>query len=305
MPDTLANEISDCHLHVVGPSDAFPQVEGRAYTAGPAPLENLRAVAEPAGVTRYVLVQPSFYGTDNSYLLQTLDSLQERGRGVVVLESDAISARLLDQLQQRGVCGVRLNLYSKFSAMGPGRLEDILRRFISKMPRAGWHIEMIAALATIAGAASVIADSTIPIVIDHYGLPGNEGPEGALGRSLLDLLSLPQVWIKLSAPYRVVEDPLATNPPAPWLSALLRVAPDRCVWGSDWPHAPQRRDQTDARTSVPYRLLDYWRVLGDFIRALPDATVADRIFRLNPDRLYGFRTGEEGGTQTENRAKNR
>lgn len=295
MPDTLANEISDCHVHVVGPSVAFPQAEGRAYTAGLATLEQLRAAADPAGVGRYVLVQPSFYGADNSFLLQSLDSLKECGRGVVVLEPDAMSTRQLEQFERHGVCGVRVNLYSKFSPMAPGGLEDVLKRYIARMPRAGWHIEIIASLSTIAAAAPFIADSTVPIVIDHYGLPGNEGPEGALGSSLLDLLSLSHVWIKLSAPYRVAADPLATSPPAAWLSALYRVAPDRCVWGSDWPHAPQRRDQTDARISVPYRPLDYRRVLEDFIHALPAAAVADRILRLNPARLYGFRSGENAG----------
>lgn len=76
MPDTLANEISDCHVHVVGPSEAFPQAEGRTYTAGLATLQSLRAVAEPSGVGRYVLVQPSFYGTDNSFLLQSFTHLR-------------------------------------------------------------------------------------------------------------------------------------------------------------------------------------------------------------------------------------
>jgi predicted TIM-barrel fold metal-dependent hydrolase len=288
MPDILANEISDCHVHVVGPVDAFPQAEGRGYTAGLATPENLQAVADPTGVKRFVFVQPSFYGTDNSYLLKSLDLLREHGRGVVVLDSTDMSARRLEQLAHLGVRGIRVNLYSKFSPLAPGGLEDLLKRYTDKMPRVGWHIEVIAPVETVETAAPALADSPIPIVIDHYGLPGSDGPESRTGRSLLSLLSLPHVWVKLSAPYRIGADPLNTTPPADWLSALLRVAPDRCVWGSDWPFAPQRKIQTDSAMVVPYRPIVYRRLLEDFIRALPAPTATDRILRVNPARLYGF-----------------
>jgi predicted TIM-barrel fold metal-dependent hydrolase len=250
--------------------------------------ENLQAAADSTGVKRFVFVQPSFYGTDNSYLLRSLDLLRGRARGVVVLDSADMSTRQLEQLAQRGVCGIRVNLYSKFSPLAPGGLEDLLKRYTDKMPRVGWHIEVIAAVETVAAAESALAGSAVPIVIDHYGLPGNDGPESETGRGLLHLLSLSHVWVKLSAPYRIGADPLNTKPPADWLLALLRAAPDRCVWGSDWPFAPQRKNQTDAAIVVPYRPIDYRRLLEDFIGALPAATDADRILRLNPARLYGF-----------------
>ena len=288
MPDTFASEISDCHVHVVGPVDAFPQAEGRGYTAGLATPENLREVAGPTGVKRYVFVQPSFYGTDNSYLFHSLELLAGPARGVVVLDSADMNARQLEQLAQRGVSGIRVNLYSKFSPLAPGGLEDILKRYTDKMPRKGWHVEVIAPVETVVDAAPVLAGSPIPIVIDHYGLPGDAGPESELGRRLLDLISLGHVWVKLSAPYRIGADPLNTTPPANWLLALLRAAPDRCVWGSDWPFAPSRKSQTDAATAVPYRPIDYRRLLEDFIRALPAEIDAGVVMRLNPARLYGF-----------------
>jgi predicted TIM-barrel fold metal-dependent hydrolase len=288
MPDTLANEIFDCHVHVVGSVDAFPQAEGRGYTAGLATPENLQAVANPTGVKRFVFVQPSFYGTDNSYLLHSLDLLRGNARGVVVLEPREMTPGQMELLSRRGVCGIRVNLYSKFSPLSPGGLDDLLKRYTDKMPRAGWHIEVIAPVETVAAAASALSDSPNPIVIDHYGLPGDEAPESEMGRRLLSLVSLPHVWVKVSAPYRMGADPLATKPPADWLTALLRVAPDRCVWGSDWPFAPQRKNQTDAATSVPYRPIEYRRLLEDFIRVLPGAADADRILRRNPARLYEF-----------------
>ena len=86
MSNRAASPICDCHVHVVGPIDEFPQVQGRAYTASLATMEMLRAAASPVGVERFVLVQPSFYGGDNSYLLRTLDGLGGHGRAVVVFE---------------------------------------------------------------------------------------------------------------------------------------------------------------------------------------------------------------------------
>jgi predicted TIM-barrel fold metal-dependent hydrolase len=113
-----------------------------------------------------------------------------------------------------------------------------------------------------------------------------------LGRKLLNLVRLPHVWIKLSAPYRIGVDPVATKPPGDWLAALLRAAPERCVWGSDWPFAPQRKSQTDAATLLAYRPIEYRKLVEDFVAALPAQADADRIFRMNPARLYGFDLAE-------------
>jgi len=282
----------DCHVHVVGPHTKFPQVATRSYTAGPAMLESLRAVGEPLGVTRYVLVQPSFYGTDNTYLLETLDVLKENGRGVVVLDPAVVSSRQLNELAARGVRGVRVNFYSKASPLARAGLENVLNRFMALLPRDGWHIEVIAALPAIVAVAAAIQRSTLPIVIDHYGVPEDALPRSEMGRVLLDLLRLPHVWMKVSAPYRVVRDPVATIPPPAWLEAFLDAAPDRCVWGSDWPHTPPRKDQRDADVTIPYRNIDYRHLLTDFLAALPQAPLAERILHSNPARLYGFGQAE-------------
>ena len=80
----------DCHVHVVGPTDRFPQSATRSYTAPVAPLASLQAVAEPTGVSRFVVVQASFYGTDNSCLFEALDALDQNGRGVVAVDSAGV-----------------------------------------------------------------------------------------------------------------------------------------------------------------------------------------------------------------------
>jgi predicted TIM-barrel fold metal-dependent hydrolase len=278
----------DCHVHVVGRLEQYPQSATRSYTAEPAPLDALRALAAPEGVSRFVIVQASFHGTDNSCLLATLKKLGQKGRGVVAVDLNYATSSLLQQYERAGVRGLRVNLYSKSLAFAPERIGDRLEAAIERLPSRKWHVEVIAPIALLVKAAKVIAKSPVPIVLDHYGLPGEASPEKGEGQQLLKLASLPQVWVKLTAPYRVVADPLATSPPTNWLAAFLRVAPERCVWGSDWPHTPLERDQKGVDQPAPYRKISYARLLRDFVDALPAPTTARRILIDNPQRLYGF-----------------
>ena len=93
--------VCDCHVHVVGSTDKFPQIATSSYKAGPATLESLRAAAQPAGASRFVIVQPSFYGTDNSCLFEALDQLGESGRGVAVVDAASTNSGLAGQRSTR------------------------------------------------------------------------------------------------------------------------------------------------------------------------------------------------------------
>jgi predicted TIM-barrel fold metal-dependent hydrolase len=287
-PEKALTGACDCHVHVVGSLEKYPQSGTRSYTAQPAPLDSLRALAAPEGVSRFVIVQASFHGNDNSCLLVALGKLEKLGRGVAAVDLNYTTSSLLQGYHRFGVRGLRVNLYSKSLAFAPERIGDRLQAAIERLPSKKWHVEVIAPVALLVKAATVIAKSPVPIVLDHYGLPGEASPEKGEGRQLLKLASLPHVWVKLTAPYRVVADPLATTPPADWLAAFLRVAPQRCVWGSDWPHTPLERDQKGVDQPAPYRKISYARLLQDFVAALPDSATARRILIENPQRLYGF-----------------
>ena len=146
----------------------------------------------------------------------------------------------------------------------------------------------VAAIGVLAENAEMLARAHVPAVIDHYGLHGSTTPESDEGRRLLDLLRLPHVWIKLSAPYRSGGDALATRPDAAWLAAILAIAPNRCVWGSDWPHTALHEQQKGPAVLAPYRALSYAQVLDDFLAAMPTAELAGRIMADNAARLYDF-----------------
>jgi len=276
----------DSHVHIVGPPDRYPQVAERTYLADIATLKQLENVSATRAVRRFVIVQPSFYGVDNGLLLESLDGLAGRGRGVAVINPHVTSARTLATYAAQGVRGLRINLYSPLREKAPltNRFSDIT----GIAHELNWHIEVIVPLTVLSENATLLEKSPVPVVIDHYGVFGSHDPAQPESRVLLKLLALPHVWIKLSAPYRVSANQLATRPDPDWLAAILAVAPDRCVWGSDWPHTPPHDQQFGSNVLGVYRNLRYETVVDDFMAAVGSVELTERILSDNPARLYEF-----------------
>jgi predicted TIM-barrel fold metal-dependent hydrolase len=278
----------DCHVHIVGPIEDYPQVPDRTYLAGVASVAALKELGATRGIDRFVIVQPSFYGADNAMTLDALDDLGGKGRGVAVIDPARTSPDTLAVFHDCGVRGLRINLYSPIKPPGGDTLEAAFAANAAAARRHGWHVQVIAPLPNLLPHADLLAKSSVPVVIDHYGLYGDKRPDSAEGRRLLDLVRLPHVWVKLSAPYRHDRGPLNIVPDREWIAALLTAAPDRCVWGSDWPHTPPHALPTDGATALPYRALSYERLVDDFVAAVGSQALAERIMRDNPARLYGF-----------------
>src|SRR5262245_23137412 len=129
--------------------------------------------------------------------------------------------------------------------------------------------------------SKLLENSPVPVVIDHYGVHGTASPAQSESQDLLRLLSMPHVWIKLSAPYRVSSDPLATKPDPAWLAAILATAADRCVWGSDWPHTPPHEEQFGSAVPGAYRNLRYETVVDNFMTAIGSSELAERILKAD------------------------
>ena len=278
----------DSHVHIVGPAGLYPQVPERTYLAGAASVETLRRLGAPRGITRFVIVQPSFYGADNSATLDALDALKGQGRGVAVIDPKATSPDTLSEFHRRGVRGLRVNLYSPIRAPGGDTLEAAFAATADVARAMGWHVQVIAPLPVLLANAGLLAKATVRVVIDHYGLYGDQRPDCVDGRRLLDVVALPHVWMKLSAPYRHDSGPLNTRPDREWLAALIAAAPDRSVWGSDWPHAPPHEQQKGATLEAPYRALSYETLVDEFIAALPSQRLAEPIMADSAAVLYGF-----------------
>lgn len=282
----------DSHVHIVGSLERYPQLSTRSYLAGLAPLEDLRLLAARRSIARFVIVQPSFYGTDNALLMESLDRLGEQGRGVVVIDpADVLPGKFADYAA-KGVRGLRINLYGALGSQEQP-LDRAFAAIIDIARELDWHIEVIAPIGILVQHFETLLRSRVPVVIDHYGVYGHVPPESAEGGRLLALLREEHVWMKLSAPYRVSTNPLETRPNKAWLAAILAVAADRCVWGSDWPHTPPPDARKKGDEIVgEYRPLSYERLVDDFCAALQSQELAERIMSDNPARLYGFSTDE-------------
>ena len=277
--------VCDSHIHIVGTLAEYPQASPRTYTAGPAPLAALQRAARGTGIERFVVVQPSFYGTDNSALIDTMAALGGNGRGVAVIDPARITAPELATLSRAGVRGLRVNLYSRISAVADTAAHFAALAAVAQAQ--DWHIEVLAPIATMVAMAPMLAQAPVPVVIDHYGLHQGTAPGDETGAALLALLRHSHIWMKLSAPYRSSDDPLATAPDPAWLAAILDACAARCVWGSDWPHTPLHALQTGDDVALPYRALNYRATLDGLRNALP-ASLVEAVLCHNPGQLYGF-----------------
>lgn len=275
----------DCHVHVVGPQATYPMMANREYTPPPATVADLLAFRSALGLSRSVLIQPSFYGTDNRCLLDALAQLDGTARGVAVVgPGEPIEA--LRAMDRQGVRGLRVNLETAGNR-DAGSAAATLRALADRIGSLGWHLQIYAALPVIAAAADAIAKLPVPVVVDHYGVPvAAKGVDQPGFSTLVDLVRSANVYVKLSAPYRVSKAP-PYDDAAPFARALIAAAPARIVWASDWPHT----DRVPGRAATdihPYRVIDDAGVLDRFEAWCPDPATRKLIFSETPAKLYNF-----------------
>ena len=273
----------DSHVHVIGPKRRFPLAPGHRYTPKDAPVGALAALLKRLGLGRVVVVQPSFYGSDNACLLDAMAQL-DNVRGVAVLAQDT-PASDLDELQAQGIRGLRVNIAS----LGPASLDAIKAAVTATArlcERHGWHVQMFVDSNAIEPLAPLLKALPVDSVFDHFGLcvPGGEGgPLLALQR----LLESGKVWVKISGAYRISDDPQDARID-PMARALCETNPERIVWGSDWPHTPQHNLQKAGDEDSPFQNLDTRGLLDLLPRWLEDERLVQRVLVQNPARLYGF-----------------
>jgi predicted TIM-barrel fold metal-dependent hydrolase len=276
----------DCHVHVIGPKNRFPLAQERTYTPKDALLTDLRAMLARLGLERVVLIQPSIYGTDNSCILDAIDALDGKARGVAVLLHDTAGAEL-DDLHRRGIRGLRVNIASGAMVSFDAARERIFAA-AKLCDRNNWHVQVFLPAHAIVPLSETLLALPVPLVIDHFGLvpPSEAGMEAQNG--LLHLLDSSRVWVKLSAPYRIADE--IADPAIGALARRLAAAnSERVVWGSDWPHTPKHGGHAvSSDQELVYRDIDTHALLG-LVRAwLPDPRLQVLLLVDNPARLYGF-----------------
>ncbi len=266
----------DVHAHVC--SGRFPYIEERVYTPPDASPDQYRHMLDALGVERGVLVQPSIYGTDNRYLLEALASDPQRLRGVVVVPFDVSDAEL-ERLHAAGVRGVRSNIVDlKGDQKGKLPLEG-LRKLASRIRRFGWHVEFLMHVDEFPALDVELRDFPVDVIFGHLGyVPAQKGIDTKGFAALLRLMKDGKAWVKMTAPYRFSALGKMPFPDSDaFAQALVDAAPERLLWGSDWPHV-------FIRTAMP----NDGELLDLFAKWVPDARMRKRILVDNPAKVYGF-----------------
>lgn len=230
--------IVDCHFHLIAPADRSPMFPGRSYTPAPASLGDWCATLAPLGVTQGVVVQPSFYGTDNSVLLAALQ--EGRGRLVGVAAVDAeVSDAGLDRLAAAGVRGVRMAFFKPDDprAMGGFVALSAFDALEERLAERGMHLQLFTDSRLLPAIAQRLVRSRVPVVIDHMGrAPAALGTAHEGIAALVQLMREGPVWVKLSGIANISDAGPAYDDARAVHQALVAAAPQRLVWGSDWPH---------------------------------------------------------------------
>jgi 2-pyrone-4,6-dicarboxylate lactonase len=265
----------DAHCHVFGPGAVFPYADDRAYTPPDAPYENLVALHRILGIERAVIVHASCHGSD---MRVTLDAIARSGgamRGVCVVDPGVTEAELA-RLDAGGIRGVRFNFVKHL-----GGMPDLtfFERVLAMVEPLGWHVVLHLDAEDVVELAPRIARIRIPFVIDHMGrVRAKAGLDQPAFRQLLELMQNPLAWVKICGAERVSSVGAPFRDAVPFARALVAVAADRTLWGTDWPHPNIAGDMPND---------------GDLVdlltEAVEDEATRVRILVDNPQRLYWSR----------------
>ncbi len=278
----------DCHVHVFGPSSRFPFDPTRAYTPADASIEELLALHAHLGIDRVVIVHPSPYGTDNRIGLDALEGFgKHRARAVAVIDARTTDAEL-QRLHDAGTRGARANLAT--TGIGdPNAAWRILDETARRVAPLGWHLQTFTSLDVIDALAEQFSTLPVPLVIDHFGgLKAERGLDQPGFAALRRLVASGRAYVKLSAAYRSSQRPDAADL-APFARALLSDNPERCVWGTDWPHPGGAKRTGALRDEIePFQPIDDGAALNRLAAWCRDPATLKRVLVDNPARLYDF-----------------
>lgn len=264
----------DAHCHIYGPFDRYPLPDERSFNPALAPEAALRTWHERFGFSRAVIVQSQGHGFDHRPLLDALGEGAGRYRGVALVRPTDPDSQIAE-FDAAGVCGARFH----FLAHLGGRTDlDVIRNVAAKIRPLGWHVAIHVAGNDIVEYAPFILSLGMPVVIDHMArLDVAEGPDGAAVTALRRLMDSGRVWVKLSGADRLSKTGAPFHDVLPVARSLAAHAPQRVLWGSDWPHVnlqgptPDDGDLTDLIAQI-----------------VPDERQRQLLLVDNPVEFFGF-----------------
>lgn len=269
----------DSQFHVLGPADRYPVRPGAAYEMPTATWQAARRVHEALGFERGIVVQTTTYGADHRVVLDALAALGPNYKGCAnALVFDGADDATLETLHKAGVRGAR---FSFRQALGAVLSRPAFDRAVGKLRELGWYMKVQPEQNGILDSVSWYEHLDIPILIDHMGRPDAQlGPERCpTVRKLRQLLGKGNVWVMLSLGEKISASGAPWNDVVPIARAFLDTAPERCVWGSDWPHPVSK--------AQPPNDAELLELLDRYVRSDDERR---RILVDNPSQLFGYET---------------
>lgn len=264
----------DAHCHVFGPADRFPFATTRTYTPPDAGLEMFERMQARLGLSRAVFVQASCHGTDNAAMVDALERGNGRYAGVAMIDDETSDAQM-HRMHEAGVRGARFNFVRH---LGGAPDLDTFWRLVDRVALLGWHVVLHFDAQDLPEYGDLLDRMPTSYVIDHMArVDASAGTDQPPFQHLLERLGDERCWVKVSGADRLTKHgPPPYDDVVPFARALIAAAPDRILWGTDWPH-PNVRHMPDEGD------------LLDLVAAFaPDEATRDRILVRNPERLYDF-----------------
>ena len=266
----------DTHCHIFGPPHAFPYAEQRRYTAPAAPVEHYLLMLDVIGVDRGIVVQPNVHATDNRVSLYAIAQGGGRLKGVGRIDDDTSDSELAD-MDAGGIRGIRF----EFVRGRPGSSDlELFSRMVNRIRPLDWHVELHVDPDVFVELEPWFRALDVVCVVDHFArIQTSDGIDQPGFKLLLDLMQRDNYWTKISGGDERTASPWPYAEVVPFAHALIDVAPDRLMWGTNWPHSNIfELGQTPNDGLLLDLVLDY----------APDEETRNKILVDNPARLFGF-----------------
>lgn len=264
----------DTHCHIFGPAARYPYSPKRKYTPPDSGLDAFRALHAKIGIDRAVIVNASLYGNDNRVVIDAIAAGKGRYRGIANV-NDGVSDAALRELDKGGIRGCRFNFVKHLGGFPDMAMFD---RTVKRIARLGWHLDLHFDARDLPQFFPLLEHLPVPFIIDHMGrVPAKDGLEQEPFKILTGLLKRDKkCYVKISGPERVSSLGAPFHDAVPFASRLIETAPDRVLWGTDWPHPNVKIMPND----------------GDLVDLIPlytpDPALQHMLLVDNPMRLYQF-----------------
>jgi predicted TIM-barrel fold metal-dependent hydrolase len=263
----------DAHCHVFGPAAKFPYAPDAPYVPPDSSVEDLQKLHAVLGIERAVMVHASCHGADMRVTLDAIARSGGRYRGTAIID-ESYEEKDFEKMHAGGIRGVRFNFVKHLG----GRPDmDFFRRTIERIRPLGWHLILHLDAEDLVEFKETFKKLAVPMVIDHMGrVKAADGLDQPPFKVLLEFMRNPNCWVKICGAERVSSKGPPFTDAVPFAQALIAAAPERILWGTDWPHPNVKWMPNDGG------LVDLFALMAS------DFQIQKKILVENPARLYGF-----------------